>query len=83
MSDGTTLIGRHGDRIALAAILALALLPGAYAQDRDRDRDRDWNRDRFTHLEPGTVIPVRTTERIDVDRRDRRVYPGVVDQDVR
>src|SRR5665213_3178336 len=29
------------------------------------------------------VIPVRTTERIDVDRRDNRVYPGVVDSDVR
>ena len=77
MSYQTKLKGRHGDRIALAATLALALLPGAYAQDRDRDRDRDGNRGRFTRAsEPGTVIPVRTTERIDVDRSDRAGVPG-------
>jgi hypothetical protein len=56
----------------------------AMAQDRDRDRDNDRGRDtvRITRLEPGTVIPVRTNEAIDVERRDNRVYTGIVDQDV-
>jgi hypothetical protein len=67
------------------AIMVLSLLPVVQisAQDRDRDRDRYRDRDRITRLEPGTVIPVRTTERIDVYRRDNRVYAGVADQDVR
>jgi hypothetical protein len=34
-------------------------------------------------LDPGTVIPVRTNESIDVDKGDNRVYTGIVDQDVR
>jgi len=34
-------------------------------------------------LEPGTVIPVRTNQAIDVERRDNQVYSGIVDQDVR
>jgi hypothetical protein len=65
--------------------MALCLSTLATAQDRDRDRDQDRNRDRdrMTRLEPGTVIPVRTNEAIDVDRRDNRVYRGIVDQDVR
>ncbi|HWC98289.1 MAG TPA: hypothetical protein VG456_16130 [Candidatus Sulfopaludibacter sp.] len=37
----------------------------------------------YTRLDTGTVIPVRTNEAIDVERRDNRVYYGVVDQDVR
>jgi hypothetical protein len=36
-----------------------------------------------TRLEPGTVIPVRVNEAIDIERRDNRVYYGTVDQDVR
>src|SRR5665213_173482 len=69
----------------LFGIVTLSLLPVVMpgGQDRDRDRDHDRDRNRVTRLEPGTVIPVRTTERIDVDRRDNRVYPGVVDSDVR
>jgi hypothetical protein len=56
----------------------------ASAQDRDRDRfDRDRDQARITRLEPGTVIPVRTNEAIDVERQDYRVYRGIVDQDVR
>jgi hypothetical protein len=65
-----------------AVILALCLLPPVSAQDRDHDRDR-MDHDRMTRLEPGTVIPVRTNEAIDVERRDNRVYRGIVDQDVR
>ena len=63
------------------AILALGFLPALSAQDRDRDGDRE--RGRFTRLEPGTTIPVRTTEGIDVERSDNRVFRGIVDQAVR
>jgi hypothetical protein len=63
------------------AILALGLFPALAAQDHDRDGDRE--RARFTRLEPGTVIPVRTTEGINVERTDNRVFTGIVDQDVR
>jgi len=61
----------------------------ASAQDRDRDRDRDSDRywdnqnNRYTELLPGTEITVRPTEAIDVERKDYRVYTGVVDRDVR
>jgi hypothetical protein len=34
-------------------------------------------------LQPGTVVPVRTQEPIDVERTDNRVFNGIVDQDVR
>jgi hypothetical protein len=60
------------------------------AQDRNRDRDdrgRDsyWDQSRnlYTILTPGTSIPVRTNEAIDVERKDNRVYNGIVDQEVR
>jgi hypothetical protein len=68
-----------------AAVILGLCVPLASAQerrdwDRDRDRDRDW---RMTRIEPGTVIPVRTNQSIDVERRDDRYYTGIVDQDVR
>lgn len=52
------------------------------AQDRE---DHGWDRDRgmYTRLEPGTTIPVRMNQAIDVERRDNRVYYGTVNQDVR
>lgn len=62
---------------SLFAISALCLSSMAIAQNHDRDRDR------ITTLLPGTVIPVRTNEAIDVDKGDYRVYRGIVDQDVR
>jgi hypothetical protein len=65
---------------AVALLVALSLLPAALAQDRDRDRD---DRDRVTRIEPGTLIAVRNNESIDVERKDNRVYRGIVDQDVR
>lgn len=37
---------------------------------------------RATQIESGTVIPVRTNERITADRADGRVFTGSVDQDV-
>ena len=70
-----------GITAAVAAVLAFGFIPALSAQDRDRDWDRQHNR--FTRLEPGTVIPVRTTEGIDVERTDNRVFRGIVDQDVR
>jgi hypothetical protein len=63
------------------AILALGFVPALFAQDHDRDGDRE--RGRLTRLEPGTLIPVRTNEGIDVERTDNRVFRGIVDQDVR
>jgi len=72
-----------GITAAVAAVLAFGLLPALSAQDRDHDRDWDRQHNRFTRLEPGTVIPVRTTESIDVERTDNRVFRGIADQDVR
>src|SRR5436190_21694553 len=74
---------------ARAAVFSIALCLSALATAQDRNRDRDQDRDRngfsgrMTRLEPGAVIPVRTREVIDVERRDNRVYNGIVDQDVR
>jgi len=66
-------------------VLALCFSPIASAQNRDRNPDRERNRDSetFTILERGTVIPVRTSEAIDVERSDNRIYTGVVDREVR
>jgi hypothetical protein len=51
--------------------LSLSLLPRpAGAQESRR-------------LQPGTRIAVRANQTIDVDRRDDRVYTGIVDEDVR
>jgi len=81
--------------LGLLGLLTLFLSsPICSAQDRDRDRDdrdRDRGRDRYwdqsrklyTVLTPGTLIPVRTNEAIDVERKDNRVYYGIVDQDIR
>lgn len=71
----------------LVLFTGVSLSVGAWAQDRDhtRDSDRDWDREhsRFTRLSQGTMIAVRPTESIDVERKDNRVYYGIVDQDVR
>ena len=70
--------------IGLGLFALFISLPLCPAQDRDQDRDRDRDRDReMTRLEPGTVIPIRTNDSIDVERKDNRVYYGTVDQDVR
>jgi outer membrane lipoprotein SlyB len=50
---------------------------------RDDDRYWDSQNNRYTQLAPGTVISVRPNESIDVERKDNRVYAGIVDQDVR
>lgn len=75
--------------IGSAALLSgLLFTVGAGAQDRDRIRDNDdryWDAQnkRYTQLAPGTMISVRPSESIDVERKDNRVYTGIVDQDVR
>lgn len=66
----------------LVAVSALCICSYASAQ-YDRDSNRPESYDRVTTLVPGTVIPVRTTEEIDVTKGDYRVYNGIVDQDVR
>ena len=69
----------------LQGVLAVLIVSGwcmssvASAQYRDWDHDRD----RVTRLEPGTRIPVRLNQTIDVNRSDNRVFYGTVDQDVR
>jgi hypothetical protein len=55
----------------------------AQNRDRDFDRDRRYEGDRITRIQPGTNVTVRTDATIDVERRDNRVYTGIVDQDVR
>lgn len=67
----------------LGLIWMLSVPASALAQDRNPDRERDKNTDKVTRIESGTVIPVRTNDVIDVERRDNRVYAGIVDQDVR
>jgi hypothetical protein len=68
--------------LGLALFGVLSFIPSAISQDRDRDRFR-YEGDRLTRIEPGTNIPVRTNDAIDVERFDNRVYYGTVDQDVR
>jgi hypothetical protein len=71
---------------SLAVLAGLFLTTGAWAQDRDRMRDSDhWDSQnkRYTQLVPGTLIGVRPKEGIDVERKDDRVFTGIVDQDVR
>lgn len=62
---------------SVAMLAAFCMIPTVSAQDRDRDQYR------MTRIEPGTNVAVRTTEGIDVEHRDDRVFRGVVDQDVR
>jgi hypothetical protein len=72
---------------SLAVLSGLFVTAGSWAQDRERMRDSDRNWDaqnkRYTQLAPGTVIGVRPNESIDVERKDNRVYTGIVDRDVR
>lgn len=68
--------------LALAAVLAVPVF--GVAQDRDSNRDDGWDAQRgvYTRLSPGTTIPVRLNQTIDVDRTDNRVYYGTISDDV-
>jgi hypothetical protein len=68
--------------LGTAAVVAALFLPAA-ASAQDRERGSDSDRDRMTRIEPSTIIPVRTNDTIDADRRDDQIYTGIVDQDVR
>jgi hypothetical protein len=60
------------DQLLGTAAIALGLfVPVAIAKDQDR------------RIEPGTTIVFRTSEPIDAEGRDNRIYRGIVDQDVR
>jgi hypothetical protein len=61
--------------MALAVGLGVTTLAAAQS-----NWDRDHNR--FTRLEPGMTINVRTTDQIAGARADYRVYTGVVEQEV-
>jgi hypothetical protein len=67
--------------VSLAILALFVVAPLCSAQDRDQYWDRQ--RNMYTRLSPGTVVPVRLNDTIDVERRDNRVYYGIVDQDVR
>jgi hypothetical protein len=67
--------------ICATALFTIGVPLTCFGQDRDWDRDRI--RDRMTRIEPGVTIPVRTNESIDVERKDNRVYTGIVDRDIR
>lgn len=63
-------------------IVAIGFASVGTAQDRD-SRDRHGGGDQITRIEEGTNIVVRTSQSIDSDRRDNRVYLATVDRDVR
>jgi len=67
----------------IAGLCFLSLFLHAQDRDRDRDRPRDEGRAVMTRVESDTVIAVRVNEAIDVERKDNRIYTGIVDQDVR
>jgi hypothetical protein len=46
-------------------------------------QDQYWDGQRFTRLEPGMTVSVRSTEGIDATQTDYRVFRGVVAEDVR
>src|SRR5882724_2524284 len=74
----------YRSKVTFMATMAALCLSVAAAQDRDRDRGRYYgDRAEFTRVEPGTIVPVRLNQTIDVERRDNRIYYGIVDQDVR
>jgi hypothetical protein len=64
----------HVAMCAAALITALALPGSARAQG-------GWQP--LATLEEGTIIPVRTTQAINVNTADGRVFTGIVDEDVR
>src|SRR4029079_4656453 len=80
-----TMLRFIGTLAASALLVAAGLSAPGRERGRDRDGDRYWDaqNNRFTQLLPGTVITVRPSEAIDVERKDYRVYTGIVDRDVR
>src|SRR5438874_11975994 len=83
-TNKSNVLGYLAKTAAVALLWGLCVPPATLAQDRrDRYADRDPDRDRLVRIEPGTMIAVRTNERIDTERGSGRIYTGIVDQDVR
>jgi hypothetical protein len=71
-----------GNTLFCGLLLGLvSFAPAVFSQGREGRFD--YQGDRVTRIEPGTNITVRTNEPIDVERFDKRVYYGTVDQDIR
>jgi len=66
-------------RVASAQVLMTGLIASSILASLHATR---YTADRFSRIEKGTTITVRTDQTIDVDRPDSRVYAGVVDHDV-
>ena len=66
---------------AAALLLAGATVAPTLAQ-RSNDWDWDGNYQRLARINPGTFVTVRTTQAVNIDRRDDRAYSAVVDEDV-
>ena len=69
-------------RVAVGGLTVALLLSVPFAAAA-QDRDRYWDGSRYTRLQPGMTISVRTNEAIDSARTDYRVYTGIVAEDVR
>jgi hypothetical protein len=76
-------IDKFFNAFVLSGLVAVLTLSNSFAQDRERDRDQYNDRDKVNRIDPGTTIPVRINDSIDVDKGDNRVYTGTVDADVR
>jgi len=85
MSRNSGVLGHVTVVRGLAVALLLSGPAVASAQDRSQDRfqDRYWDGSRYTRLQPGMTISVRTNEAIDSAQTDYRVYSGIIDEDVR
>jgi len=59
-------------RIPIAITAVIAAQVAGFGQPR-----------RFTRIEPGTEIVIRTNQFIDSDRRDSRIFTGTVDRNIR
>jgi len=74
--------------LGCSLIAGLLAIQTVHAQNYDPWRDRygrDGRYDAYTRLarvDAGTVVTVRTREAIQTNRRDNRMFPAVVDQDV-
>lgn len=71
-----------GLTLCLSPLIASAQRDGNDRNDRNDRSERNWDGQRFTRLDPGMTIRVRTTQPISTGRTDYQVFNGIVDQDV-
>jgi hypothetical protein len=74
-------LSRQSIAVAAAVMFSGFALASVSAQ-RPNDWDWDGNYQRLARINPGTFITVRTTQAIQSDRTDGRVFGGVVADDV-